>query len=644
MTTMQINYNEVITEDDAFIAATLQSASIPTLMMSIVHMTGDASILRGAIKPQTPLIGEIQGYLSEKDKATIRALGLDTLKKFRDGGCRLPPPPSAETIQEMMNFIVGLTVPEEYVPMMLEEMGLDGQDSRSAHLTKQIAESEREKFHVLIIGAGMSGLLAAIRLQEIGVRYTIIEKNEAVGGTWFENRYPGCRVDIASHFYSYSFESNHEWSQFYASRDELFAYFNRFADKHDIRKHIQFNSEVASATYDEADSSWQVKINRKDGSTEVLKVNALISAVGQLNRPSIPEIKGQDKFKGATVHSAQWKSQGSLKGKRIAVIGTGASAFQLVPEVGKEAEALFVFQRSPVWMLPNQNYHALVSDSKKWLLKHIPFYARWYRFLLFWPGTDGVLPFLKMDPEWPHQDRSINEHNEQWRQELVSYMKEQVGDDLDLLEKIIPKYPVMVKRMLQDNGSWLRTLKQSNVSLITDPILEIDETGIVCGDKHYDVDLIIYATGFQANKFLWPMEITGRDGIRLNEFWGDEPRAYLGITVPGFPNLFCMYGPATNLAHGGSIIFNSECQVRYAVGCVQMLLESRQKAMDCRPDVYNRFNKKLADTLEDMVWSYRGTTSWYKNKAGRVINTSPWRLVDYWNWTRKPNRSDYEIW
>lgn len=634
---------ELITEDDAFLAEALEVASVPTLIMSIVHMTGDTAILRGAIKPKVPLLGEIQGYLSKEEQAAIRVLALETLKKFRDNDCQLPPPPSAQTIREMMNFFVGETVPEEYVPMMLEEMGLDGKDSRSVQLTA-VPQADRENFHVLIIGAGMTGLLAALRLQEMGVRYTVIEKNPEVGGTWYENSYPGARVDIGSHFYSYSFEPNHEWTQYYAARDELFSYFKRFSDKHDLRKNIQFGTEVKAATYDQAGSSWQVEVVRKDGSKEMLNANAMISAVGQLNRPSIPQIAGQDKYKGATVHSAQWRSPGSLKGKRIAVIGTGASAFQLVPEIAKEADALFVFQRSPVWMLPNPNYHGMVSEHTKWMLKHIPFYARWYRFLLFWPGTDGVLPALKMDPDWPQQHRSINQHNETWRQSLEAYMKVQVGDDHALLEKVTPKYPVMVKRMLQDNGSWLQTLKQPHVSLVTDPIVAFDETGIVCADQHYDVDLIVYATGFNATKFLWPMEITGLGGVKLQEFWGDEPGAYLGITVPGFPNFFCMYGPGTNLAHGGSIIFNSECQVRYAVECVKMLLENRKRAMDCRPDVYARFNDKLADTLKDMVWSYKGASSWYKNKSGRVVTTSPWRLVDYWKWTRNPNPADYEVW
>lgn len=642
MSASHIAAEQKLVEDDAVIAAMLEAASVPTLMMTLVHLTGSTAILQGAIRPKTPLIGEVQGYLSEAEKAEVRAMALDALKRYRDGGCQLPPPPSADTVREMMNFLVGEHVPPEYVPMMLEEMGLDGADSRGSHFEQPVSESARQDFKVLIIGAGMSGLLAGVRLKELGVPFTIIEKGSNVGGTWHENRYPGCRVDIASHFYSYSFEPSHDWTQFYAGRDELFAYFNRFADKHGIRDNIEFNTEVVAAAYDEASAQWHVTL-RRDGKEERRRANAVISAVGQLNRPRIPDIKGQSRFKGIVMHSAEWNSQQSLKGKRVAVIGTGASAFQLVPEVAKEAAQLFVLQRTPVWMLPNPNYHAQVSESKKWLLKHIPFYARWYRFLLFWPGTDGLLPNLKFDPAWPHPQRAVNAHNDMMRQTLTDYIAKQVGGDTALLEKVVPKYPVMVKRMLQDNGSWLKTLQRDNVELVTDGIDEINADGVMCGGQQYEVDAIIFATGFHANKFLWPMTISGRGGVTLNDAWQDEPRAYLGITIPGFPNLFCMYGPGTNLAHGGSIIFNSECQVRYAVGCIKALLENGKKALDCKPEVYKAYNTRLADELASMVWSFEGVDSWYKNSAGRVVNTSPWRLVDYWTWTRQPALADYTM-
>jgi 4-hydroxyacetophenone monooxygenase len=328
----------------------------------------------------------------------------------------------------------------------------------------------------------------------------------------------------------------------------------------------------------------------------------------------------------------------------VAVIGTGASAFQLVPEVAKRASRVIVFQRSPPWMVPNPRYHAHVSEAKKWLLRHAPYYARWYRFLLFWPGSDGLLPSLVVDPEWSHPERSINAANDGMREFFTQYLAQQIGDDPDLLAKVVPKYPPFGKRMLQDNGTWLATLKRDNVELVTESITGITPQGVRCaGGTEHAVDVIVYATGFHANRFLWPMEIVGRSGVTLRELWGEEPRAYLGIAVPQFPNLFCLYGPGTNLAHAGSIIFHSECQVRYVMGCLVALLSNGFSRMDCRQDVHDAYAARFDARHAQLVWSHPGVSNWYKNADGRVLTTSPWRLVDYWSWTRTPELADYDL-
>src|SRR5262245_46615349 len=247
-----------ITADDATIARALESASIPTLMMSMIHVTGDASLLRGPIRPQRAVMGEVQGGLSTEDRAEVRRQALAVLRAYRDGGCKLPPPPSLETVREMMSFMVGEPVSDEYAPMMLEEMELDGVDVRGQRWD-DVPEARRSDFHVLVIGAGMSGILAAIRLEQAGLPYTVIEKNPAVGGTWYENRYPGCRVDVPNHFYSYSFEPN-EWVEFFSQRNELFAYFERVVRDYGVRERIRFEQEVTSARWDEATARWEVRL------------------------------------------------------------------------------------------------------------------------------------------------------------------------------------------------------------------------------------------------------------------------------------------------------------------------------------------------------------------------------------------------
>ena len=633
----------LITDDDAAIAAALEEASIPTLMMSMIHMTGDASLLKGKLRPAGCYLNEVQGYMSEEDKAEVRKQALKIISAYRDGGCQLPPPPDTKTIGEMMSFLVVEDVPSEYVPMMMEEMELEGGDTRRVEL--DAPADARQHFPVVVIGGGQSGVLAAVRLQEAGIPYTIIEKNSSVGGTWYENHYPGCRVDVGNHFYCYSFEPNYEWSEFFAQQPELRRYFETCIDKYELRENFRFNTEVIAARYDEKNKQWAVTLRNADGSEETLQACALISAVGQLNRPKLPDIAGIESFKGPWFHSAEWNHDVDLRGKRVAVIGTGASAFQLVPEVAKEAEQLYVFQRSAPWMFPNENYHRKVSGGKKWALKHLPYYARWYRFLLFWPGADGGLPSMRIDPKWPHQERSSNEINEMVREVFTDWMKQQIGDDEELLAKVVPDYVPMGKRTLQDNGTWLAALKRDNVKLINDPIAAITEDGIVMADgSSHPVDVIVYATGFYANKFLWPMEITGKNGVILQEQWGDEPEAYLGIAVPNFPNLFCMYGPGTNLAHGGSLIFHSECQMRYIMGCLKALLEGGQSTIEVKQQVHNDYNRRLQEEMSKMVWSHPTVkNSWYQNGKGRVTVLSPWRLLDYWTWTKEPKLEEYNI-
>ena len=296
-----------ITESDDFIAEALAHASIPAILMSIVHLEGGMHALEGLARPGQVLMGELQGFMSDDDKGRIRAAALDALRAYRDRGCTLPPPPSAETIHEMMNLMVGEQVSADYVPMMTEELVLDGGDPRRVEWSRSVSDEAKRNFPVLIIGAGMSGLLTAYRLQEAGIPFTVVEKNTTVGGTWLENSYPGCRVDIANHFYCYSFEPNSEWTRYFAERDELLDYFEQFTDRHGLREHVRFNTEVTRAVFDEDTGRWRVGLRGADGVEEQLEAAVMVSAVGQLSRPRIPELPGLDDFEGIGFHSARWQ-------------------------------------------------------------------------------------------------------------------------------------------------------------------------------------------------------------------------------------------------------------------------------------------------------------------------------------------------
>jgi len=632
-----------ITDDDDAIAAALEDVSIPTLLLSLVHMTGDPSYIRGRLRPQGLYINEVQGFLSEEDKAEARRVALTVISRYRDEGCPLPSQPGPELISEMMNWLVAEEVPAEYLPMLLEEMELDGTDARRVALDAPPAD--RAAFPVVVIGCGESGLLAGIRLREAGLPFTIFEKNAGVGGTWYENSYPGARVDVGNHFYCYSFEPNDHWTEFFARQPELRAYFESVMRKHDLERHIRFGTEVVGARWDEDSAAWEVTVRTPAGNDETVWARAVIAAVGQLNRPKLPEIAGLETFAGPCFHSARWDHDVDYRGRRVALIGAGASGFQIAPTIAGDVAHLTVFQRTAQWMFPNPHYHAKVGPGVPWAIRHLPFYGRWYRFLLFWPACDGSLPGARIDPEWPDQQRAVSARNDETRQLFTAWITSQVGDDPDLLAKVIPDYPATGKRTLQDNGSWLAALRRDNVELVREPIDHVEADAVVTasGARH-PVDVIVCATGFQANRFLWPMDIVGRHGVQLAEQWGDEPSAYLGITAPNFPNLFLMYGPGTNLAHGGSLIFHSECQIRYISGCLSALVAAGpHSSMEPRVDVHDAYYQRTQRELAGLVWSSPAVThSWFKNSAGKIHVLSPWRLIDYWSWTREPEPSDFD--
>jgi 4-hydroxyacetophenone monooxygenase len=634
-----------IPQDDAQIARALEDASIPTLMMSMIHMSGGAGLLDGPVRPAGVYINEYQGYMSEEDKAAVRAQALEVIRKFRDEGCRLPPPPSPETIHRMMNFLVAQEVPDDYVPMMLEEMELDGLDQRSDAWGPEVPVERRAQHRVMVIGGGMSGVLAAVRLQEAGIPFTVIEKNPSVGGTWFENRYPGVRVDVGNHLYCYSFEPAHHWTQYFARQPELQQYFEDVVRNHGLQEHFHFNTEVTGAVYDEDSCLWEVTTVDGEGNTATHTASSVISAVGQLNRPKLPDIEGIADFEGQWCHSAAWDDSVDCRGKRVVVIGAGASAFQMVPAIAEETAHLTVFQRSAPWMFENPVYHKDVPEGKKWCLKNLPFYARWFRFLLFWPACDGAYDTVLVDPDWPYQERSASEMNDFVRQMFTDYIRGQVGDDPDLLEKVIPDYVPMGKRTLQDNGSWLSTLKRNNVDLVTRGISRVQRDGVVDTEgEFYPADVILYATGFRTDRFLWPMEIRGRGGRLLSEQWGSEASAYLGITIPNFPNFYCMYGPGTNLAFGGSLIFNGECQIRYIMECLKMLFRSDSQAIECRPEVHDDYQRRFRELHARLIWEHPSIrSSFYRNAEGKVTLLWPWKILDMWRWTQSADSSDYQF-
>ncbi|OBI99056.1 flavin-containing monooxygenase [Mycobacterium asiaticum] len=619
------------------IAAALEEVSIPTLLLSLVHITGDPRFIRD-YKQMGVFLNEVQGFMSEEDKARARAEALTVLTDYRDRGCPEPAPLSAELIREMLDWTACERVPDDYLPLALEEMDLEGVDPRRPVALPP--ESTRD-LSVLVIGCGESGILAGLRLKQANIPFTIVEKNAGPGGTWWENRYPGARVDVANHFYCYSFEPNNDWTHFFAEQPELQRYFAAVLANHELTEHVRWNTEVLSAQWQEG--YWAVALRGPDGHTSTVRARAVITAVGQLNRPYLPDFDGADTFEGPSFHSAAWDHSVDLAGKRVALVGAGASGFQIAPAIAAGVEHLTVFQRTAQWMFPNPMYHDEVGDGVRWAMRHLPFYGRWYRFLLLWPGADKGLDAARSDPDYADQDYAVSDINAAARMMFSHWITSQVGADDGLLNKVMPDYPATGKRTLQDNGSWLQTLQRDNVELNRTPIRCITPRGIVTEDGvQHEADVIVYATGFRHTDVLWPLKIFGRNGIDLHEVWGSRPHAHLGITVPGFPNLFIIYGPGTHLAHGGSLIFQSELQMRYVNLCLQRMAEERIAELEPTPEATTAWHRRTQAEIKKMVWSHPAVKhSYFKNADGEIHTVSPWRLNEYWAAVRTPDWSDF---
>ena len=630
-----------ITASDDELRAILSEAEVPPLLPALAYVTGDLSLLREELRPNALTFGLPQGGLSEEQLDSARAFALEALIRYRDEGCRPAPPPNDEDLLRIMEFAVGGSGMKPYLPLLEEELAHRDQDKRAPQWKKSDIAPDTP-FHVVVIGAGMSGILTAQRLRQAGVDFTVVEKNSDVGGTWLENTYPGCRVDNPNHNYSFSFAQRHDWPFFYSTQDVLLQYFRECADEWGIRDSIRFDTEVCSAAWSEERQCWNVVVRNQEGREETIEANAVVSAVGQLNRPHLPEIDGRDSFGGPAFHSAQWDANVDLRGKRVAVIGTGASAMQLIPEIAPIVGHLDVYQRTPAWMGPTPDYHQAVPEAHRWLYQHVPSYSEWNRVCIFWRMGDGALEGARVDDSWPGNGASVSAVNDIMRAMLTDYIEAEFADRPDLQAATVPTYPPTAKRLIRDNGVWASALKRSNVDLITTGIERITPDGVVTedGDAH-PADVIIYGTGFHASSFLTPMTMIGRGGVDLHEQWGGDARAYLGVTVPGFPNLFCLYGPNTNIVINGSIIYFSECGVRYILGCIEHLLRSGARALEVRRDVHDVFNEKVDAENRRMAWGASDVNSWYKNDLGRVSQNWPFTLLEYWERTLRPEPGDY---
>lgn len=483
---------------------------------------------------------------------------------------------------------------------------------------------------IAVIGAGLGGLCAAIKLKEAGFSdISVLEKADRVGGTWRDNQYPGCACDTPVALYEFSFAPNPKWSHLFPRAPEVQAYSEDLCDQFQLRPHLKLGEEPVRAEWDDARKVWV--LTTATGAT--YEADAIVPALGQLNRPSIPDIPGKESFAGKSFHSARWDSSVDLEGKRVACIGSAASAVQLIPEVAKVAGHLDVFQRTPNWCIP-RNDQAITDEDKALFFTDLEAAMRlgaMNRQIIY----ERADHFFWQAFQWTEAGRAA------LTRQALNHLEAQVADP-ELRRKLTPGYPIGCKRVLIVDDFY-PALQRPNVSLVTEGIERITPTGVVTKDGvEHPCDVIVWATGFETTGWHWSMEVIGKGGVRLQEIWKTAPEAYLGITVAGFPNMFMLYGPNTNLGHN-TITFMIEQQVRYLVEAMDTLRARKARAMDVTRAAQDRFNRELQASLAGTVWADPHCNSWYKTADGRITQNWGSHTRAYAKATSAVAWEDYEV-
>jgi 4-hydroxyacetophenone monooxygenase len=633
--------SELLEASDEQIELAVAQAEPMVLRGLLYQLTGDEEVAatRIAIDPsgfQTAMMVAADG-----DVALLRRKAVEFLSRYRASGAGPLGIGPEERLPVSLSLTLGEPIDDEEFKFCLEELGLDPW-VRSLEWRQPPPQARLQDFSVTIIGAALGGLNVALMLKRAGIRYTVIEKNPGVGGTWNETRYPGARVDTPSRGYTHIFGTHFPYSSPFCDWAENQRYFDWVADAFEIRDDIVFDTEVRALTWDEPSSLWEIEIEGPEG-RGVLRSNAVVTATGFLNRPKIPEIEGMADFRGVSCHTARWPQDLDVRGKRIAVVGTGCTGYQLVPELALQAEHVVAFQRRPQWLFGVPGYLSPFPSEVAWLDRNFPYYTNFMRLRTLGTGK-AFWRLTEIDPDFddPH---TVSPLNKTTREASLAFLESKLGDDPDLLATMTPTHPPWSARavMVDTDYCVLDAIRRDNVTLVTDGIRRINETGIETADgTRHDVDVIAYATGFQASEYLFPMEVTGRGGRKLSEFWKTGgARAHRFCMVPGFPNLWSVYGPNTNGGLGPGAFH--ELVTRYALQCMERLILEDKKEIEPTEQAYWRFAEDVDERNARKVWSDPRSLSYYWTEHGRSAVMCPFTGPEIWNLLRHPPADELEI-
>jgi len=586
---------ELLDATDETIEDAVRFADPMILRGLLYQLTGDETVAATPVKTRVLGLVEAKVLANASDADLLQSKAAELLKSYRNRGIGDVPVGPADRLPRSLSLACGEDIAPSDQEMWLEQLAVDPW-ARGLVWRAQPDPTRLQEFSVVVIGAGAGGLGAAVQLEHAGIPFVVLEKNPGVGGTWFENRYPGARVDSPSRTYTHIFGANFEYPNPFCEQGENEKYFNWVTDEFGVRKHIEFNTEVKAVVWDDDAKRWDIEAVGPDG-PKVFHANAVISGVGFLSRPNVPDIEGLPTFDGPAFHTARWPGDLDLTGKRVAVIGSGCSSYQMVPELVKLAGHTYLFQRTPSWCFDVAGYRSPYPPQVNWLDRNLPYFTNFARFRASWmSGPDGLGAAFTADPafEDAHARSAVNKRA---RDSRLEFLQRKFADRPEMLEKMLPVAPPFSSRpvLVDSEYSVYDALLRDDCTLITDGIRRITPNGIeVDGGGEIAVDVIVLATGFKANDFLWPMEIRGRDGQLLDQLWEkDGARAYLGTMLPGFPNLFMLYGPNTNATGGLGIFEFEEMVTRFALQCIEHLILEGKQTVDVTVDGYWRYNDAL---------------------------------------------------
>ncbi|CAM3306428.1 NAD(P)/FAD-dependent oxidoreductase [Nocardioides dubius] len=622
------------------LAAALPAANPAVMLAALVSQTGELDRARGIAAELSHAFakGGIVASLPEQPAAELKAWAereLAVREDVESGDAAVRRPElSDEVFAEVASWLVGWPVPVASSAFYKEQAGFTDFVESTAH-----PEADVSGVSLLVIGAGMGGIAAAVAAAKAGISCTVVEKADQLGGVWQRNTYPGVGVDTPSAYYSFSFEVNDEWSGIYPKGQEYLDYLNRVADQYDVRKDIRLGTTVTGMAWDDAAKVWEVRCER-GGRAETIRANYVMTAAGYLTRPQVPQVPGLDAFAGTWFHSADWDHDYDFAGKRLAVVGTGCTSVQVVDALVDEVASLTLVQRQPHWVMP-----AAVDDEfapeEVWLSTNVGHYALWNRLLTFLPISDTNYPVVRYDAEWAAEhDLSISAANDAVLQVAQGYLEESFADRPDLLERLRPNFAPFGKRTIRDPGNYYSALKR-DTSTVASGLSELVPEGLVDADgKLHEVDVIVFATGFSL-EYLADIEIAGRDGVLLSDVWAQSPSAYNGCQVPGFPNLFITSGPHASAAHGGGHNFTIEAVVHYLIESIRATAARGAASLEATPEAWQRWQQEVREQMADTIWAReKRATTYYRNSAGEVILASPLLMEDFWARLRGPVDDD----